>query len=480
MPYNSNTGIISAPVSIDDVKQALGESSNDLATLCKSVNLNPYSKYKPVSLYNKDFVTDTLNSDKQSWSSSNKGWWLGNSNLSDQVYTINVVSSFEDLAIKGVWNYNMPFGTKQSPYRLSDFIGYNTEDYNYQDPIRFSAGMLNDDIYLDQTYYLRFYFGYEPVNPRNTISFEDVLSLLSAFNKEWYPAVCIYNKTKKRMKYISGTVPINNASVSYDDEIPNSEFIVNFKTQSISSNNGSSSLGFRSDVNDEIYVAGLLCPVGGVDDDYFYTSVTPCYINNDITGTTVDISGYLYNKAVISTKEKPTRYTTIEVKVTNFTVNTYYGGHYYIDGDNGYVLSADKYIEFSFTLDFGTDINKLVSLRANISAYGSNELDNLSVAVATDINTYNLKRYLKVSTENVILTAYSTKENAKNESNGFTTTQIPIINKVEDYPQYKINNWNVALSLYSARREHDSYYEEFNFKFVGDVAANYNLPIYQS
>ena len=76
MSYNSETGIISAPVSIDDVKQALGESSNDLATLCKSVNLNPYSKYKPVNLYNKPFVTDTLNSDKQSWSSSSRGWWV--------------------------------------------------------------------------------------------------------------------------------------------------------------------------------------------------------------------------------------------------------------------------------------------------------------------------------------------------------------------------------------------------------------------
>lgn len=49
MPYNSDSGIISAPVSIDDVKQALGESSNDLATLCKSENINIWSKYKPIS-----------------------------------------------------------------------------------------------------------------------------------------------------------------------------------------------------------------------------------------------------------------------------------------------------------------------------------------------------------------------------------------------------------------------------------------------
>jgi hypothetical protein len=49
MPYNSDSGIISAPVSIDDVKRALGESSNDLATLCKSENINIWSKYKPIS-----------------------------------------------------------------------------------------------------------------------------------------------------------------------------------------------------------------------------------------------------------------------------------------------------------------------------------------------------------------------------------------------------------------------------------------------
>ena len=49
MSYNSENGIISAPVSIEDVKRALGESSNDLATLCKSENINIWSKYKPIN-----------------------------------------------------------------------------------------------------------------------------------------------------------------------------------------------------------------------------------------------------------------------------------------------------------------------------------------------------------------------------------------------------------------------------------------------
>lgn len=44
-----SNGIISAPVSIEDVKAVLGESSNDLATLCKSNNINVWSRCKPVA-----------------------------------------------------------------------------------------------------------------------------------------------------------------------------------------------------------------------------------------------------------------------------------------------------------------------------------------------------------------------------------------------------------------------------------------------
>lgn len=55
MPYNSDTGFISAPVSIDDVKQALGESSDDLATLCNSDGIVPWSRCKPIA-YSQPFT----------------------------------------------------------------------------------------------------------------------------------------------------------------------------------------------------------------------------------------------------------------------------------------------------------------------------------------------------------------------------------------------------------------------------------------
>lgn len=44
-----SNGIITAPVSIDDVKQAFGESSGDLATLCNNDGINPWSRCKPIA-----------------------------------------------------------------------------------------------------------------------------------------------------------------------------------------------------------------------------------------------------------------------------------------------------------------------------------------------------------------------------------------------------------------------------------------------
>ena len=38
-----NNGKITPPISIDDVKSVLVESSNDVATLCKSTKINKWS-----------------------------------------------------------------------------------------------------------------------------------------------------------------------------------------------------------------------------------------------------------------------------------------------------------------------------------------------------------------------------------------------------------------------------------------------------
>jgi len=116
MSYDS--GKIYKPVSIADVQKAIGVTATDLATLCKSSNINQYSKYKPV-IYNSYFP------------SSSENYWKATDSKSGVV--VPQYTSFSDMinAIKASsvkWTYRPP----TSIFRLADFNGYNA---NAQKPI---------------------------------------------------------------------------------------------------------------------------------------------------------------------------------------------------------------------------------------------------------------------------------------------------------------------------------------------------------
>lgn len=154
MSYNSYSGIISAPVSIDDVKQALGESSNDLATLCTSENINIWSKYKPINCKG-EFKEYPIREDSEETVTSSYSYCncvvrcgmnipidtyrnLYN-NYGGEGFAINAC---ENLYIDNVYGRNgsihgdtstsvsgkhFPKGGANSPYRLSDFRNYNAK-----------------------------------------------------------------------------------------------------------------------------------------------------------------------------------------------------------------------------------------------------------------------------------------------------------------------------------------------------------------
>jgi hypothetical protein len=154
MSYNSVTGIISAPVSIDDVKQALGESSNDLATLCKSENINIWSKYKPISCKG-EFKEYPIreDSDEIVTSSYSKYTCVVRCGMNIPMDTYkNLRNNYggEGFAINGCYNFyidnvygnfggihgdtttgvsgkHLPKGGANSPYRLSDFRNYSSK-----------------------------------------------------------------------------------------------------------------------------------------------------------------------------------------------------------------------------------------------------------------------------------------------------------------------------------------------------------------
>lgn len=154
MSYNSETGIISAPVSIDDVKQALGESSNDLATLCKSENINIWSKYKPISCKgdfkeypiredSDEIVTSSFNiykcvvrcgmnipMDTYKNLRNNYGGEGFAIEACKNLYKDNVYGNngyIHDNTSTSVSGKHFPKGGANSPYRLSDFRNYNSK-----------------------------------------------------------------------------------------------------------------------------------------------------------------------------------------------------------------------------------------------------------------------------------------------------------------------------------------------------------------
>lgn len=158
MPYNSENGIISAPVSIDDVKQALGESSNDLATLCKSENINMWSKYKPISCKG-DFKEYPIREDSDEIVTSSFSKYTCvvrcgmnipmdtyknlRNNYGGEGFAINVCEELYKDNVYGVSGIDkdattnshtvyasgkhFPKGGTNSPYRLSDFRNYNAK-----------------------------------------------------------------------------------------------------------------------------------------------------------------------------------------------------------------------------------------------------------------------------------------------------------------------------------------------------------------
>lgn len=119
MPYNSDSGIISAPVSIDDVKRALGESSNDLATLCKSENINMWAKYKP-TCYPSPFPDN--------WYKARDGnYGISVPNYSNLKSLYNAYFIDGDKNHDNGYSYERPSGGSAEPYRLGDFRGYNNK-----------------------------------------------------------------------------------------------------------------------------------------------------------------------------------------------------------------------------------------------------------------------------------------------------------------------------------------------------------------
>lgn len=165
-----SNGKITAPVSIDDIKNCFGLSINDLGTLITKANINVWAKYKP-TVYPSPFPDD--------WYKAKDRNYGINITVNNRVSSWNALVAEYSKANNGYTNiYNRPTGGADAPYRLGDFRGYNHNakpeigDYlaatNYQEdsPISLSVAynvvtVDGDQVsYKDVEVYKGLYFGY--------------------------------------------------------------------------------------------------------------------------------------------------------------------------------------------------------------------------------------------------------------------------------------------------------------------------------
>lgn len=128
-------GKITAPVSVYDVQRATGNSARDVGNLCLGDNINKWSKRKPVDRAKLTPLTVTGLLDEFRGTGAN-GEYYG-LQCSTAEFTLSV--ALHDVT----FTYIRPKGGINSPFRLSDFDGY---DQNAQpDPI--------GDIHSDEVYW---------------------------------------------------------------------------------------------------------------------------------------------------------------------------------------------------------------------------------------------------------------------------------------------------------------------------------------
>lgn len=445
-------GIITAPVSIEDVKKVLNESSNDIATLCKNHNINMWSKYKPVNL-KKKFVTDTLNSDGRSWTapSGKLGWWLGNNTVNDAALVIPLVSRKSDFdSDKAKWIYNRPYGGNESPYRLSDFAGYWDDA---QAPISPAYPVTNEFFISETATFSIWTTNTSEIDyPDQCVSLKDIFQILTQITDgKVYPAIYLYNVTKKIGSYYSKPDPIDT---NLDDE--GYSFLIKFSSGAPISEGG---CGFSCKVGDVIRVYLLLCTTGGVEDNYFFNSFSLQH------GTYVGYKEYTLK----SDKDKPYTYDTATINITEKTVNpgNSYVGQYVLDGDGNVMLLAGI-VEVSgkFKYTFSSSHPPKGMTYTIFAQYQDGNGDIFTCA--------SEKKYVRqaststsYSFSNLGVTVYPTLESAEKQEGGYRVEGIPLIaNQVGS--SVSIVATEIDLHVYFDPYEGDNLITAYNISYNGN------------
>ena len=228
MPYNSDTGIISAPVSVDDVKQALGESSDDLATLCNSDGIIPWSRCKPIA-YSQPFTDiPPVREDRTINVTSYYGapcivrcgmlvpeikYDVNNfSTIFDIAERLETDNTWGNIFVTNTYNYYHLHGGTSEPYRLGDFRNYcNNASKSFA--INTPKNTTIHKIYnIERSMSIVLYEDMSTDGHANSVKLEDMIQNLY---KYWSLYLCVRYGTDKNCSLIKVSDVNKNESYVY-------------------------------------------------------------------------------------------------------------------------------------------------------------------------------------------------------------------------------------------------------------------------
>lgn len=187
--------IITEPIGLYDVMVALGESREDIGTVCTSAKINKWAKYKPYAISQPWDITEAQRR------AINFGLKLG---------TVYVAKATLISGLKGntEWGYDRP--TEIDWHRITDFVGY---DHDAKPPF----ATINDQSVLLSSG--------PTINTQLPLSGTGSISL-AEFEKpgfelsQWYFSILLYNETKQYLA--SAAVPFSRGNawtVSFEGAI---------------------------------------------------------------------------------------------------------------------------------------------------------------------------------------------------------------------------------------------------------------------
>ena len=151
MPYNN--GIVSAPVSVYDIRSAVSHSSGDLGTLIMNGAINKWAKFKPFRC-NQIGIMPVLDSNglpvKQLaigshyryLIDSNCGLRINYRNYGRDACLQKTISMMNAGNDDDIWTYERPAGGSNQPFRYVDYCGYNS----YARPFLWQTNIYNKQI----------------------------------------------------------------------------------------------------------------------------------------------------------------------------------------------------------------------------------------------------------------------------------------------------------------------------------------------